>query len=261
MADLIFPTVNPASTPIIMGADWWCTFGFEKVGQPVSLDGYEIEACFFNLRGTNVGSLAVGPLTIGSGITRITGEDHRFRVDLTKEQTAGIQAHLIGHPGSPTALSMAVDVTRTGSDDLVTGYATGQTFRAFVATLMAYPKGSAAADQQGPGDEDSNLVVTIELGTGEIPAEEITLGSIPGLDATNVPAAFEELAAQVDKQVEHAQPDASTQWTISHGLGKFPNVQTFDEGLTQINGVVTHIDNNNLVIDFDIAVSGVAYLN
>jgi hypothetical protein len=64
-----------------------------------------------------------------------------------------------------------------------------------------------------------------------------------------------------DKTYEHSQPIASTTWTIPHGMGKRPSVQTFDASLEEIEGCVSHIDDNTVVVEFNTAVSGVAYLN
>lgn len=64
-----------------------------------------------------------------------------------------------------------------------------------------------------------------------------------------------------DKHYTHKQPIAAMVWTIPHGLGKYPTVQTFDAGLDHIEGVWSHIDTNTMVVEFNVDVSGVAYLN
>jgi hypothetical protein len=54
---------------------------------------------------------------------------------------------------------------------------------------------------------------------------------------------------------------ADTVWTIQHNLGKFPSVSVVDSMNTIVIGAVTYIDNNNLTITFNAAMSGKAFLN
>jgi len=64
----------------------------------------------------------------------------------------------------------------------------------------------------------------------------------------------------------HAQPIASTTWTINHNLGWRPSVNVFDSGGTQVGGTVVHTSDNQLTVSFALgggayAVSGWAYLS
>lgn len=61
--------------------------------------------------------------------------------------------------------------------------------------------------------------------------------------------------------LRHSQIGASASWTIPHGLGYFPNVQTFDEDDIQMFAAVTHPDINTVQIDFPFALSGYAILS
>jgi len=64
-----------------------------------------------------------------------------------------------------------------------------------------------------------------------------------------------------DKNKTFTQALPATQWVVPHGLVKRPSVSVFDSAGTHYIGQVTHIDDNNLIIDFNHALSGKAYLN
>lgn len=53
----------------------------------------------------------------------------------------------------------------------------------------------------------------------------------------------------------------SALWNISHNLGKYPSVTIFANDGSEYEGDVKHIDNNNLTIEFSVAVSGNATIN
>lgn len=57
------------------------------------------------------------------------------------------------------------------------------------------------------------------------------------------------------------QATAATTWIINHQLGFTPNVFAEDDMGTDIQGVITIIDNNTLHIDFSSPVAGKAYLS
>lgn len=57
------------------------------------------------------------------------------------------------------------------------------------------------------------------------------------------------------------QSVAATTWNIAHNLGEFPSVDVVDSTGTVITAQVQYVDNNNVTITFDVAVSGKAYLN
>jgi hypothetical protein len=70
-----------------------------------------------------------------------------------------------------------------------------------------------------------------------------------------------------DATYVHHQNNASTTWTINHGMGKFPSVSIKFSSSDQIYenvgafaGVV-YTDKNNLTINLAAAESGYAYLN
>lgn len=59
----------------------------------------------------------------------------------------------------------------------------------------------------------------------------------------------------------HDQQTASTTWTITHNMGKFPSVTIVDTAGDEMEGGVTHNSNNQLTIVFSASVSGKVYLN
>lgn len=59
----------------------------------------------------------------------------------------------------------------------------------------------------------------------------------------------------------HTQSTPSTTWTINHNLGFVPSTELFSSGGEEIDGEVTHTSNNQTVVTFVTAVSGLARLN
>ena len=59
----------------------------------------------------------------------------------------------------------------------------------------------------------------------------------------------------------HTQVSASSTWTVTHNLNKFPSVTIVDSNEEQIFGVVDYQSANTIVLTFSAAISGKAYLN
>jgi hypothetical protein len=57
------------------------------------------------------------------------------------------------------------------------------------------------------------------------------------------------------------QNAVSSNWSITHNLGFYPNVTTVDATKLIIEGTVTYTDINSLTISFGIATTGYAYLS
>lgn len=64
-----------------------------------------------------------------------------------------------------------------------------------------------------------------------------------------------------DKFFEYAQSVPSQEWEIAHTLKKFPSVTVVDSAGSVVIGDVTYIDDSNIIISFQSAFSGKAYLN
>lgn len=60
-----------------------------------------------------------------------------------------------------------------------------------------------------------------------------------------------------DKNYVHVQSIAASTWIINHGLDKKPSITIFDDSNNIIEACVTHVDNNNVTINFFAASSPV----
>lgn len=57
------------------------------------------------------------------------------------------------------------------------------------------------------------------------------------------------------------QSQANSEWSINHGLNKYPSVTVVDTAGTQGFGTVNYMDSNNIIVSFSSAFAGTAYLN
>lgn len=64
-----------------------------------------------------------------------------------------------------------------------------------------------------------------------------------------------------DKHYTHSQPTQASAWLVNHNLGKKPSVVITDLAGVQLDGLVTYLGDNTLVINFSIPVSGLAICN
>lgn len=58
----------------------------------------------------------------------------------------------------------------------------------------------------------------------------------------------------------YQQTTPSTIWTINHNLGYFPSVELLDSGSQEIEGTVSHVNVNQVVITLSPATAGIARL-
>lgn len=59
----------------------------------------------------------------------------------------------------------------------------------------------------------------------------------------------------------HTQSEASSTWTITHNLERFPDVTVVDSSGNVVVGDTTYNSNNQITLTFSTAFSGSAYLN
>lgn len=59
----------------------------------------------------------------------------------------------------------------------------------------------------------------------------------------------------------HNQSSSSTEWVITHNLGKYPSVTVVDSSGAEVIGEVEYINDTSLKVKFSAAFSGKAYLN
>lgn len=64
-----------------------------------------------------------------------------------------------------------------------------------------------------------------------------------------------------DKFFEFSQTVPSSRWEIEHQLDKFPSVTIVDSAGSVVVGDIEYIDSDNVVITFQSAFAGKAYLN
>lgn len=101
----------------------------------------------------------------------------------------------------------------------------------------------------------SDKVVGTDSTTGA--TKNFTLGSVLSLvtGTINVPGEDE-----IDSYV-HTQTLASSTWTISHNLDKYPSVVIVDNDDVVVYGKTTYQDKNTVIINFAAAFTGKAFLN
>lgn len=81
------------------------------------------------------------------------------------------------------------------------------------------------------------------------------------LDEGNVGSLSDFFASLSGGAYTHDQMTPGLVWSITHDLGFFPNVMTFDSAGTQIIGDVVHINKNSMTITFSHSNAGKAYLS
>ena len=64
-----------------------------------------------------------------------------------------------------------------------------------------------------------------------------------------------------DKSYIHTQIAASTTWSVTHALNKYPSVSVVDDGNNVVIGDIQYTNANQLTITFNGAISGKAYIN
>lgn len=69
------------------------------------------------------------------------------------------------------------------------------------------------------------------------------------------------LNTPVNNTYTHTQLTASNSWTIQHNLNKYPQVTVVDSAGSVVVGDIDYISVNEVVVSFQAAFSGQAYLN
>lgn len=104
--------------------------------------------------------------------------------------------------------------------------------------------------------------ITIETNVVEVVADagSVNIAVVPTV--VDITPQYGNVTLNVsDSSYIHTQAIASTTWTVSHGLGKFPAVTVIDSAGDMILTGVTYLSSNVLTINFSAAVGGVAYLS
>lgn len=64
-----------------------------------------------------------------------------------------------------------------------------------------------------------------------------------------------------DANYLHTQTVPSTTWIINHNLDKYPAVTIVDSAGSEVEGAVQHVSRNQVVLSFNVAFGGSAFLN
>ncbi len=102
-------------------------------------------------------------------------------------------------------------------------------------------------------DENNFYDIVLEYvsGNGSLEDEEYYLISLLLYD----------IDSNTDKTFTFTQSVASSTWSVTHNLDKFPSVSVVDSGNTTVLGSVEYINENELTITFSAPFSGYAYMN
>lgn len=101
----------------------------------------------------------------------------------------------------------------------------------------------------------SDKVVGTDSTTGG--TKNFTLGSILSLVASTINVPGED---EVDSYV-HTQGSASSTWTITHNLDKYPSIVIVDNDDDVVIGEINYQDKNTIIVYFTAAFAGKAFLN
>lgn len=82
-------------------------------------------------------------------------------------------------------------------------------------------------------------------------------GSTKDKDNINLSSVF----STGDKKYVHTQIQSVAVWNVDHFLGKYPSVTVVDDGNNVIVGDIKYINDNQLTITFNGAISGKAFIN
>lgn len=69
------------------------------------------------------------------------------------------------------------------------------------------------------------------------------------------------IAGTGDKHYVHVQSNPATQWTVNHGLGKYPSTTVVDSAGSVVEGDVNYIDLNTLTFNASAPFGGSLYCN
>jgi len=88
-----------------------------------------------------------------------------------------------------------------------------------------------------------------------------------GLEPTDIVTVVEQPPIVINQlafpsvSFHHQQGTSSNTWTITHNLNFYPNVTVVNSAGTIVEGEITYTNKNSLVLNFQSAFSGNAYLS
>lgn len=106
------------------------------------------------------------------------------------------------------------------------------------------------------------LPLIVETVVPEAPIEvELGIPGPPGPQGPQGVAGAPGLPGLSGANYVHTQGVPSADWTITHGLGRYPSVTVVDSAGTTVYGNVDYLSTNQITIHFTAAFGGAAYLN
>jgi len=102
-------------------------------------------------------------------------------------------------------------------------------------------------------DEDNFYDIELEYVSGN--------GSLEDQEYYLISLLLYDIDSNTDKTFTFTQSAASSTWSVTHNLDKFPSVSVVDSGNTAVVGSVEYINENELTITFSAPFSGYAYMN
>lgn len=112
----------------------------------------------------------------------------------------------------------------------------------------------------------SDQVFTVNGKTGDVvlTKTDLGLGNVDNTSDANKPVSTlqkQYIDSMADKHYVYNQTSASTEWTITHNLGKYPSVTIVGNDGVQVMADYKYINANTLKITFNTPFLGKAYLN
>jgi len=102
-------------------------------------------------------------------------------------------------------------------------------------------------------DEDNFYDIVLEYVSGN--------GGLEDKEYYLISLLLYDIDSNTDKTFTFTQSVASSTWSVTHNLDKFPSVSVVDSGKTAVVGSVEYINENELTITFSAPFSGYAYMN
>ncbi len=103
--------------------------------------------------------------------------------------------------------------------------------------------------------------VEINTGGGTTISGVTTTASSVAIKQPSINVSVGGVVGGTDSHFVFAQEQNSNEWAIEHNLNKHPSVTIVDSGENIVYAEVEYINLNNLIIRFNSANSGKAYLN
>lgn len=106
--------------------------------------------------------------------------------------------------------------------------------------------------------EDASVAVDIAPAPTVVEVASTGLQGPQGPQGIQGPQGEPGIVSVESQYYRHDQMTAAAEWQVHHNLGFRPNVSVVDSGGTNVEGEVTHVDSNTLVLTFSSPFTGFA---